>query len=200
MLFTRKMFGGVLVAGLIATQPLAAQDRSVTVFARSGGFQAVTDLNDAGTADFKKVGYNVGGGVGVQLTRFLTVRGDFTFAENELSSDDAFSGDKLRRYFYDASVQLQYPSALGLTPYAFGGVGGVTLDQVDSNAKTNTKFATTFGIGVNYELPQTGIGLFIEGKGWVYNLNNLNGALSSYDKSQVELGWSGGLSYRIPIS
>jgi opacity protein-like surface antigen len=200
MLFTNKIFGGLLVAGLIATQPLAAQDRSVTLFARSGGFQALTDLNDAGTADFKKVGFNVGAGVGVQLTRFLAVRGDFTFAENELSSDDAFSGDKLRRYFYDASLQLQYPNGTGLTPYAFGGLGAVTLDQVDANAKTNTKFASTFGLGVNYELPRTGIGLFIEAKGWVYNLDKVNGALATYDKSQVELGWSGGLSYRIPIS
>ena len=199
MLSTRRMLG-VAVAGLLAASPLAAQDRAVTLFARTGGFQGLTDLNDAGTADFKKVGYNVGAGVGVQLTRFLTVRGDFTFAENELRRNDAFEGDKLRRYFYVAALQLQYRNASGLTPYAFGGVGGVTLDQASSSAKTKTKFASTFGLGVNYELPQTGIGLFIEGKGWVYNLSKLNGALATYDKSQVELGWSGGLSYRIPIS
>ncbi|MGQ0640509.1 MAG: outer membrane beta-barrel protein [Gemmatimonadaceae bacterium] len=199
MLYTRRMLG-VAFAALLLASPLAAQDRAVTLFARSGGFQGLTDLNAAGTADFKKVGYNVGAGVGLQLTRFLSVRGDFTFAENELRSNDAFAGDKLRRYFYDAALQLQYRNASGLTPYAFGGVGGVTLDQAGSSAQTKTKFASTFGLGVNYELPQTGIGLFIEGKGWVYNLSKLNGALATYDKSQVELGWSGGLSYRIPIS
>ena len=200
MLSTRRMLTGALVGGLLASTPLIAQDRAVTLAARTGGFQALTDLNDAGTADFKKVGYNVGAGVAVQLTRFLSVRGDFTFAENELRSGDAFEGDKLRRYFYDAALQLQYRNASGLTPYAFGGVGGVTLDQTGVSAATKTKFASTFGVGVNYELPQTGLGLFIEGKGWVYNLSKLDGALATYDKSQVELGWSGGLSYRIPIS
>jgi opacity protein-like surface antigen len=194
------MLAGALVGGLLATAPLAAQDRAVTLSARTGGFQGLTDLNDAGTADFKKVGYNVGAGVGVELTRFLSVRGDFTFAENELRSNDAFAGDKLRRYFYDAAVQLQYRNATGLTPYAFGGVGGVTLDPTTANSDSKTKFATTFGVGANYELPNTGLGLFIEGKGWVYNLSKLNGGLGAYDKSQVELGWSGGLSYRIPIS
>ncbi|MGH7713375.1 MAG: outer membrane beta-barrel protein, partial [Gemmatimonadaceae bacterium] len=176
MLSTRRILGAFVVTVLSASA-LAAQDRSVTLFARSGGFQALTELNDAGTADFKKVGYNVGAGVGVQLTRFVTVRGDFTFAENELRSNDAFDNDKLRRYFYDAAVQLQYPNASGLTPYAFGGIGGVTLDQVGNSADSKTKFASTFGLGVNYELPQTGIGLFIEGKGWVYNLSKVPGAL-----------------------
>lgn len=199
MLSTRRILAAVAV-GLLSSTPLIAQERAVTFSARTGGFQALTELNDAGTADFKKVGYNVGGGVGLQLNRYLTVRGDFTFAENELRSDDVFRGDKLRRYFYDAALQLQYRSSAGLTPYAFAGAGGVTLDQTGSSAKNKTKFASTFGLGVNYELPQTGIGLFIEGKGWVYNLSKVDGALSAYDKSQVELGWTGGLSYRIPIS
>lgn len=199
MLSIQRMFGA-LSLGMLLTAPLGAQERAITLFARSGGFQALTELNDAGTADFKKVGFNVGAGVGVQLQRFVTIRGDFTVAENELRSSDAFQGEKLRRYFYDAALQLQYPSATGLTPYAFAGVGGVTLDQVGTNAESKTKFASTFGLGVNYELPGTGVGLFIEGKGWVYNLSKLNGMLSSYDKSQVEMGWSGGLSYRIPIS
>lgn len=186
--------------GLLSATPLAAQERALTVSARSGGFQALTDLNDAGTADFRKVGYNVGAGVGLQLNPYLVVRGDFTFAENELRSADAFEGDKLRRYFYDAAVQLQYRSAAGLTPYAFVGAGGVTLDQTAAGAKNKTKLASTFGLGLNYELPQTGIGLFLEAKGWVYNLSKANGMLSAYDKSQVELGWTGGLSYRIPLS
>ena len=189
-----------LAVGLLLTKPLRAQERAVTFSVRTGGFQALTELNNAGTADFKKVGFNVGGGVGVQLTQYLAVRGDFTFAENELRSNDVFRGDELRRYFYDAALQLQYRSTAGLTPYAFAGVGGVTLDQTGSSAENKTKFASTFGLGLNYELPETGIGFFIEGKGWVYTLNKVGGALSAYDKSQVELGWTGGLSYRIPIS
>ena len=199
MMFTGKVLGALGVA-LLSTTPLVAQERAITLSARSGGFQALTELNDAGTADFKKVGYNVGAGVGVQLTRLLALRGDFTFAENELQSDDAFRGEKLRRYFYDAAVQVQYPTNAGLMPYAFAGAGGVTLDQIDNTASTKTKFAGTFGLGVNYTLPQSGFGVFIEGKGWVYNLKKLSGALSTYDKSQVELGWNAGLSYRIPIS
>lgn len=196
MSFTRSILGAVAVALMVAG-PVAAQDRAVRVFARSGGFNALTDLNDAGTADFNKAGYLVGGGVGVQVHRFVTLRGDFTFARNELRTNGVETGDKLNRYFYDAAIQLGLPTASGFEPYVFAGGGAVTLHQVGSAVSDETKLAGTYGLGLNYTIPRTGFGLFVEGKGWLYEMSNLNGFLAGYDKLQTEIGWSGGVSYRI---
>lgn len=195
MSFTRSILGAVAVT-LALAGPAAAQDRAIRVFARSGGFNALTNLNDAGTADFNKVGFNVGGGVGVQVHRFVTLRGDFTYAQNELRANGVETGDKLNRFLYDAAVQLQYPTAIGLEPYLFAGGGAVTVHELGTSGQDKTKGTGTFGLGLNYTIPQTGLGLFVEGKGWLYEVSNLNGFLSSYDKLQVEIGWSGGLSYR----
>src|SRR5690606_23273184 len=95
---------GALVLGLAVAQPALAQERAVNFSVRGGGFNGLTSLNEGGTADFKRLGYNVGGSVGVDLSRYLGVRGDFTFARNELEQNDARTGSELARYFYDAAV------------------------------------------------------------------------------------------------
>lgn len=198
MSFTRSILGAVAVS-LALAGPVAAQDRAIRVFARSGGFNAVTNLNDAGTADFNKVGFNVGGGVGVQVHRYVTLRGDFTWAQNELRTNDVETGDKLNRFLYDAAIQLQYPTAVGLEPYLFAGGGAVTVHEIGTSGEDKTKGTGTFGLGLNYTVPRTGLGFFVEGKGWLYEVSNLNGFLSPYDKLQVEIGWNGGVSYRFPF-
>src|SRR5690606_33471969 len=129
MTWTRRILVAAAAALLIAT-PAAAQDRAVTFFARGGGYNALTDLNDAGDADLKKVGYTVGGGVAVQLHRYVSVRGDLSFGRNELRRDGARTGADLSRLGYTAAVQLQYPTTAGLEPYAFAGAGGITLHEV----------------------------------------------------------------------
>ena len=124
---------------------------------------------------------------------------DFTFGRNELRNNALATGDKLNRFFYDAAVQLQYPTAVGITPYVFAGGGGVTIHEVGTSGQDKTKGTGTFGLGLNYTVPGAGLGLFAEGKGWLYQVSNLNGALSPFDKTQVEIGWSGGVSYRFRL-
>lgn len=121
MSITQRL-GGAFLALALAT-PVVAQDRGVSqdraVFfsARGGGFNGLSNLNDAGpTSDFKKVGFSVGGGVGVQLNRYVSVRGDVTFARNALRNDQIATGAKLDRYFYDAALQLQIPPRAGSRP------------------------------------------------------------------------------------
>ena len=198
MTFTRSFLGAAALA-LAVAGPVAAQDRAVRLFARSGGFNAVTNLDNAGSADFNKVGLNVGGGVGVQLHRFVTLRGDLTFARNELQTNGVDTSDRLNRFLYTVGVQLQYPTAIGLEPYAFLGGGAVTLHQVGTSGQDKTRAAGTFGLGLNYTIPHSRLGLFVEGQGWVYDLSKMNGFLSAYDKRQVEIGWSVGLSYSLPL-
>jgi opacity protein-like surface antigen len=201
---TRRL-GGALFALVLATPAVAqsrdiVQDRAVFLFARGGGFNGLSSLTDVGpTADFKKVGFNVGGGVGVQLHRYVSVRGDFTFARNELRNNDVATGAKLNRYFYDAALQLQYPTVSGLEPYLFAGGGGVTLNEVNSSSPSKTKPAGTFGLGFNYRIPNLPLGLFVEGKGWLYKLDGMGGALTGIDKTQFDVAWSGGASYKLPF-
>lgn len=197
MLSTRSALVAAALT-LLIVGPAAAQDRAVTFFARGGGYNALTDLNDAGDADLKKVGYTVGGGVAVQLHRYVSVRGDLSFGRNELQVDGAETGDELSRLAYTAALQLQYPTASGVEPYAFAGAGGITLHEVGTDENT-TKPAGTFGVGIAYAIPRTPLALFVEGQGWVYKLDELNGPLADYDRTQFDGGWSGGISYRLPF-
>lgn len=190
---------GAAVLSLTLVQGAQAQERAVNVSVRGGGFNGLTSLNDAATADFKKVGYNVGGTIGVDLHKYVGLRGDFTFARNELALNDIETGSELNRFFYDAGVQVQYPLANGIRPYAFVGAGAVTLHPVGTTDNDKTKAAGTGGLGINYTIPGSNLGFLVEGKGWVYELEDLNGNLASYDRTQVDVTWSAGLSYRIPF-
>jgi hypothetical protein len=184
----------------VVMQPAAAQEKAVGFAVRGGGFNALTNLNEAGTADFKQPGYSVGGGVSVDLHRYVALRGDFTYARNEMQMNDLDTGAELDRFFYDAGLQLQYPTASGWTPYAFVGAGAVTLHPVDTSDNNKTKAAGTVGLGVNYTFPGTDFGVVAEGKGWLYELSELNGPLTTYDRTQFEVTWSAGLTYRVPFA
>lgn len=198
MSLIRSIFGVAAVLAVFAAPATAQQERAVSIFARSGGFNALTDLDEAGTADFKKTGFNVGGGVAVDLSRYVALRGDFTFARNELRAAGVDTGSELNRYFYDAAVQVQYPTQSGLRPYAFAGAGGVTFDEANAEDETQTELAGTVGLGVNYTIPGTGLGVFVEGQSWLFDAEDLEGALAASDRAQYELAWTGGLSYRLP--
>ena len=190
---------GVLIIGLTVAQPVAAQDKAVGITVRGGGLNSITDLNEAGTADFRKTGYNVGGTVGVDIIRTIALRGDFTFARNELQQNDVATGVDLNRFFYDAGIQLQFESN-GFKPYLFVGAGAVTLHPVGTTDVDKTKFAGTGGIGFNYAIPNSNLGIVFEGKSWVYEFPELGGGLSGFDKTQVDVTWSAGLSYRLPFA
>ncbi|MGH7470242.1 MAG: hypothetical protein ACRENP_20050, partial [Longimicrobiales bacterium] len=93
-----------------------------------------------------------------------------------------------------------YPSASGWQPYLFVGAGAVTLHPVGSTNNDKTKAAGTAGLGVNYTIPGSNLGIVLEGKSWVYKLSELDGALASYERTQFDVTWSAGLSYRIPFT
>ena len=190
---------GALVLTLSLVQPGSAQDKAVGISVRGGGFNGLSSLNEAGSADFNKTGYNVGGGLGVDLHKYVALRGDFAFARNELQENDVETGLDLNRFFYDAAIQLQYPTASGVLPYVFAGAGAVTLHPVGTSDVDKTKATGTAGVGVSYAIPGTNLGIVAEGKGWVYKLSELTGDLASYDRTQFDVTWSAGFTYRIPF-
>jgi Outer membrane protein beta-barrel domain len=198
MSFSRNLLGALALSAVMAA-PALAQNHAVWFAAKSGGFNAVTNLDAAGTTDFKRVGYNLGGAIGVDLQRYVAIRADFSFARNQLRSTGTLTGDRLNRFFYDAAVQLQYPTSAGVEPYVFAGGGAITLHEVGTSGQNKTKATGTAGLGVSYTIPGTNVGIFAEGQGWVYKLKDLGGSLAGYDKTQVEITWGGGVSYRLPF-
>jgi opacity protein-like surface antigen len=151
------------------------------VFANGGGSSALTDLNDAGTASLE-TGWTAGGGVGFQLNQYMALRGTFDFAQADGEGTSALSGQSLNRYFYGGDVQLRYPTASGIAPYVILGAGAVTIDNPDNVAFDRfTKFA-----------PRSNIGFFAQGSSYVYDFDR-----NGFDKTQVDLLWTAGLSYRI---
>lgn len=187
---------GVLFMGSVLTQEVSAQNKAVGFAVRGGVFNGVTDLDAAGTADFKKKGYNAGVGINFELSKHFAIRGDVDLARNELQINDAETGEDLSRLFYDASIQFQYPTG-NFKPYLFVGAGAVRLHPVGTEDSNHTKFAGTAGLGVNYTIPGTRLGLGVEGKSWLYDLPDLDD--EDFDKTQFEASWNAKITYRIPL-
>jgi hypothetical protein len=199
-MFTRSGFGAALVLSLLAPVALSAQttspQRSVIFFANGGGASPVTDLNDAGTASLK-TGWTGGGGVGLQLNPYVAVRGtfDFTRTEGEGTAAGALASTNLNHYFYGGDVQLRYPSASGFAPYLLLGAGAVSIDNADDDTfESFTKFAGKGGIGVEYVFAQNNVGLFAQATSYIYDYDR-----TGFDKTQADLLWTAGLSYRLPF-
>ncbi len=187
------------VLALLAATPLTAQQSSssaIVVSGRGGGFTALANLNDLGTSDFK-TGWSVGGGVAVQLSKFVVVRSDFTYARDEFRINGTGTGEHLQKYFYGGAIQLQYPFAGGFTPYVLAGGGGVTLKPI--NTATKSKGQGTFGAGFSYAIPGSAVSVFTEGVGYVYKPNGVGGSLTGVNRTQFDLAWTGGVSYRFHL-
>jgi len=197
-MFAHRISSLALVA-LLATTPLTAQQstsRAVIVSGHGGGFSALENLDTPGTRDFK-TGYSVGGGVGVQLSRYVVLRSDFTYARDEFRLNGTRTGEHLKKYFYGGAVQLQYPFAGGFTPYLLAGGGAVTLKPINNGSRT--KGQGTFGAGFSYAIPGSAVSLFSEGLGYAYKPDGIGGSLAGVTKTQFDLAWTGGLSYRIHL-
>ena len=191
------LLGGV-VAALLLAAPVAAQSRGVVLFARGGGFSPLANLNSAGTADIK-TGFNAGGGLAVDLHKYVALRGDFSFGRGELRLAGTGTGVHLNKFFYGGALQLQYPTSGGVTPYLFGGGGAVTIHEENTSGQNKTRGAGTFGAGIRYTLPHSGFGVFAEGAGWVYKHRDVAGSTSGFDKTQVDALYSAGISYRLGL-
>lgn len=193
---------GVLFASLALAGPLAAQQRKLELYLSGGGYSATQDADPGGLADFD-VGYNVGGGVGLVLSRHFAVRGNFTFGRSEASDRrpggtglvGALNGREFNRFFYGGDLQLRLPVGDHLVPYIFGGGGAVTIDPAFSaggEADSFTKGAGKFGAGVGWEFGGTGFALLAQGTAWVYDLDR---ATFGFDETQFDVIYSVGVSY-----
>jgi opacity protein-like surface antigen len=175
--------------------PLAG--RPAKVFAQGGAYSPLTHLDPSGDVDFK-VGFAFGGGVGYHLGRHVALRGSFNFTRAELR-DPAFgstiAGIRFNRYLYDADVQLLYPLRGPATPYAFVGIGGVTVQRDTVRTRASfTKGAGKAGLGLSYELRESPASAYLEATAWIYQWDRYG-----FDNTQVDATVSAGLSYRFKL-
>lgn len=197
-MFPRQSLTFGILLSVLAAGPALAQGnegQAIVVYGQGGGFSALADLNDPGTADFK-TGFNAGGGVAYQVNKHVAVRGIFTYARATARDPQstAFDGTKFNRLFYGGDVQLRLPFASGVAPYVFAGGGAATIDPNGSATESFTKGAGRAGLGVSYDLAGTPVSLFTEGAGWIYKWDRLG-----YDKTQFDVSWGGGVSYRFGL-
>src|SRR5260370_36965905 len=98
MSFAQSIIGALAATAILVT-PAVAQNHGVSLFASGGGFNGLTNLDAAGTRDFKKVGYTIGGGVAVEAHRYVSLRGDFTYARNASRIHQTEPGPNVDRFF-----------------------------------------------------------------------------------------------------
>lgn len=173
------------------------EDRpALVVYAHGGAFSPLAHLDDDNNAEFK-TGFVLGGGTAYRLNRFVALRGNFTFARAEardagLGPLSPIAGDRFNRFLYDGDVQLRYPLSDGVTPYVFVGGGGITVQRdVVRNRSAFTKGAGKVGAGLSYQLPDSAVGIYVEGAGWIYKWDRYG-----FDNVQFDTTLSGGISYR----
>ncbi len=192
----------ILLASLALAGPLAAQQRSLQLYVHGGGYSPTQDVDPGGLADFD-TGFNLGGGVGVVLSRYLGVRGDFTYGRNQARDArpngsgliGSLNGQDFNRFFYGGDVQLRLPVGEHLVPYIFGGGGAVTIDPAFSTGGAEDSFtngAGKFGGGVEWKFAGTGFGLLVQGTAWVYDLDE---ATFGFEETQFDFTYSVGVSY-----
>jgi Outer membrane protein beta-barrel domain len=174
--------------------PAAENRPAVVLFANGGGYSPLTDLNESGTASLK-TDWGLGGGAGVQLNRYVALRAVLDYGQTTgQDGSTAFASDKLRHYFYGGDVQLRYPTVSGFAPYVLLGAGAVTIDSDNPAFDSFTKPAGKAGLGIEYQFPQNGLGLFAQGASYVYNFDR-----SGFDRTQWDMLWTAGLSYRFGL-
>jgi opacity protein-like surface antigen len=193
----------ILAATLVLLLPAVASAQSPTYndnrpslifFANGGGYSPLTNLNSSGTASLN-TGWSLGGGAGIQLNRFVAIRGEFDYGRDKGDvGSTAFAGERLKHYFYGGDVQLRYPTLSGFAPYVLAGAGAVTVDGRDIPTLGRfTRFAGKAGLGVEYGLP-SGLGLFVQGVSYIYKFDR-----GGFNKTQADVLWNAGLSYRFAL-
>jgi opacity protein-like surface antigen len=187
----------VTVAALfVVATPLVAQQRTHTVILSvyGGGADHLADLQSSPPVWFMP-GYDLGASVGLELNRYFAVHGDFTYTRNPTQGRSMFAGSDVNRFFYGAHLEARYPLSIGFSPFAFAGVGAVSIDQLGVDQfDPFTKPAGMVGGGVFYSLPRSRVEVFGEVKGLTYKWDR-----AGFDRQMFDVTYSIGASYRLPV-
>lgn len=179
---TRFVLFGMLIAA-----PLSAQ--KVTLGANFGGSSAASDLTSS--TDWKG-GWSAAGTLGYRLSQRFGLRGDATWAQNDLHGGTGTSAQEIKKNSFIANGIWQREETPGtkLVPYVLAGLGAVRVREKVSDSSF-TKFATNLGAGLGYMLGGR-VALRAEMKDMIYKFDEFG-----YDKTQNDLLWQAGLTVKM---
>jgi len=175
---------------LLAAAPLARQGREIVVSLYGGGADHLADLQESPPAWFMP-GYSLGASVGVQLNPKIGIHGDFTYTRNPVEGSGPMAGGDVNRFFYGVHAEYRYPMG-EWSPFIFGGLGAVSIDQLNPEAfDPTTRPAAMFGGGLFYQIPEWRLEILGEIKGLTYNWN-----MAGFNRNMLDVTYVAGLAYR----
>lgn len=184
----RRSISLLAVALGLALAPTALHGQTVTFGGGFGGLSGAAALNQAGSAEWR-LGWAATLDGTYWLHRNVGVRASAGWAQDSLRGAPLAGRGKFNKFTYDADLVLRYPRTTGsgtLTPYVLGGVGAISLHQLDSD-DTWTKFAGNFGGGIEYSFGRWGIRA--EARDYVYRFDRFG-----FDRTQHDIAWQGGIT------
>ena len=198
-----RSFAVAALLGAVGVTPLRGQIQlqAANLYVYGGGYSAVHNVFNlnTGTIDDFKTGFDVGGGVGLQIHQYLEVRATLTGAQSHLRVNGAETGRYLNRYYVGADLKGQYPLPSDVTPYGLAGAGVVILHEKGTTGGNKAQGFGHLGLGVAYPI-RGQLSVFVQGDGFFYSLSGLSGgALSVYSSAQRDIAWSAGVSYRFAL-
>jgi opacity protein-like surface antigen len=191
-----RYFRGVALVALMCgalIQPLEAQSGALVLFGYGGRGLPLSNLDEDG--DHFRADWMVGGGLAVQLSTNLAVRGSLARIEHGWEGTGLeLSDSTFKRTLVSFDVQAGAPLASGFVPYVITGAGWIRVDPQDTSLEQATKFATRFGTGVNYVIDNSFLALMLEFDTWIYHLGGLG-----YDRVQYDIAIVAGLAIAVPL-
>lgn len=178
----------------LALAPAAARAQGAQPFDRLtvagvfGGLSAVSDLNDAGTADWR-LGWAGAVNATYWFTNYFGARVGGGWAQDSLRGATLTGRGKFNKFTYDANIVARYPLGAGagtFVPYVLAGAGGISVHQLGSDS-TWTNFAGNVGAGLEYRLGR--LGLRAEARDHIYQFDRYG-----FDKTQHDIAWQGGVT------
>src|SRR5437773_4698043 len=146
----KRSISFVAAALVVALAPVTLRAQStgrfdnVTVGGAFGGLSGAANLDAAGTADWR-LGWAASVDVTKWLQQYVGVRASGSWAQDSLNGASLSGRGKFNKFTYDADVVLRYPIQSGagtFSPYVLGGVGAISVHQLESDS-TWSKFAAT---------------------------------------------------------
>jgi opacity protein-like surface antigen len=173
---------------------LGAQQRHLVLSVYGGGADHLADF-ESGASVWLMPGHNLGANVGLELSRHLAVRGDFTYARNPSRGSILFAGSDIIHYYYGVQLEGRYPLGY-FAPFAFIGVGGASIDQdgVDQ-FEPFSKPAAMLGGGIAYSFPRSPLEVFGAVKGISYKWDR-----TGFDRQLFDVTYSLGMRYKVPVT
>ena len=183
----------ISAALLLAAAPLAGQGHDVVVSLYAGGADHLVYLEESPSAWFMP-GYAVGFSAGVQLNPKFGIHGDFTYTRNDVQGSGPMAGGDVNRFYYGVHAEYRYPMGKW-SPFVFGGLGAVSIDQLNPEAfDPTTRPALMFGGGVSYKIPSSRLEIMGEIKGLTYNWN-----MAGFDRNMLDVTYVVGMGYRFDV-